>query len=429
MNLPEDFLERMKQRLGERFPAFLRSYGQPPARGLRVNTLKITRAEFEKISPFALQPVPWEKNGYYVEEEKAGGHIYHFAGLYYCQEPSAMCAAPLLEVKRGERVLDLCAAPGGKTTQLAQALAGEGILIANEYVPSRAAVLSENVERLGVKNCAVVCADTALLAEKFPAYFDKILVDAPCSGEGMFRKDPAAVAQWSEENVRRCALRQAEILDNAAKMLRGGGRLVYSTCTFSEEENGLQMERFLREHKEFVLIEEKRLYPHEIRGEGHFAALLEKRGEARGRALPFPVRKDRGAERAFAEFRAEFFAEEYFTERITVLSDGRMFALPEEMPDLSGIRVLRAGIELGEWNGKFFKPAHALVTCSRREELARYVSLSHEESERYLRGETFPCEIANGWCAVGIGDYPLGLAKCVDGVLKNHYPKGLRKVK
>ena len=296
-------------------------------------------------------------------------------------------------------------------------------------MPARAKILAENVERLGVKNCAVVCADSALLAEKFPAYFDKILVDAPCSGEGMFRKDPASVSQWNEENVRRCALRQAEILDNAAKMLRGGGRLVYSTCTFSEEENGLQMERFLREHKEFVLIEEKRLYPHEIRGEGHFAALLEKRGEARGRALPFPVRKDRGAERAFAEFRAEFFAEEYFTERITVLSDGRMFALPDGLPDLSGIKVLRAGIELGEWDGKIFKPAHALVTCSRREELARYVSLSLKESERYLRGETFPCEIANGWCAVGIGDYPLGLAKCVDGVLKNHYPKGLRKVK
>lgn len=429
MNLPEDFLERMKQRLGERFPAFLRSYGQPPARGLRVNTLKITRAEFEKISPFALLPVPWEKNGYYVEEEKAGGHIYHFAGLYYCQEPSAMCAAPLLEVKRGERVLDLCAAPGGKTTQLAQALAGEGILIANEYVPARAKILAENVERLGVKNCAVVSADSALLAEKFPAYFDKILVDAPCSGEGMFRKDPASVSQWNEENVRRCALRQAEILDNAAKMLRGGGRLVYSTCTFSEEENGLQMERFLREHKEFVLIEEKRLYPHEIRGEGHFAALFERTGEEYGRAVQFAVRTDRNAERAFAAFCGEFFSNGIPAGRITTLKDNRMFCVPDGLPDLSGIKVLRAGIELGEWDGKIFKPAHALVTCSRREELARYVSLSLKESERYLRGETFPCEIANGWCAVGIGDYPLGLAKCVDGVLKNHYPKGLRKVK
>ena len=233
-----------------------------------------------------------------------------------------------------------------------------------------------------MKNCAVVCADTAVLAVKFPAYFDKILVDAPCSGEGMFRKDPASVSQWNEENVRRCALRQAEILDNAAKMLRGGGRLVYSTCTFSEEENGLQMERFLREHKEFVLIEEKRLYPHEIRGEGHFAALFERTGEEYGRAVQFAVRTDRNAERAFAAFCGEFFSNGIPAGRITTLKDNRMFCVPEEMPDLSGIRVLRAGIELGEWNGKFFKPAHALVTCSRREELARYVSLSHEERDR-----------------------------------------------
>lgn len=429
MNLPEQFINRMKERLGEQFPAFLRSYENPPARGIRVNTLKIAREAFEKISPFALERVPWEENGFYIAEEKAGAHCYHFAGLYYCQEPSAMCAAPLLEVKRGERVLDLCAAPGGKTTQLAQALAGEGVLIANEYVPARAAVLSENVERLGVKNCAVVCADTALLARKFPAYFDKILVDAPCSGEGMFKKEPAAIAEWSEENVRRCALRQAEILDNAAKMLRGGGRLVYSTCTFSEEENDGQAEEFLKRHPDFRLICKKRILPHEARGEGHFAALFERSGEERGNAGKFAVRTDRTAERAFSAFCGEFFAKGAPAGRITTLHDGRMFCVPEDMPDLSGLRVLRAGIELGEWNGKIFKPAHALATCFKREDFARYAPLSEGEAEKYLRGETLFTALPNGWCAVGIGDYPLGLAKCVDGVLKNHYPKGLRKVK
>lgn len=238
MNLPVEFMRRMEERLGEQFPAFLRSYGFPARRAIRVNTLKIPREEFERVSPFALERVPWEENGYYVREEKAGAHAYHFAGLYYSQEPSAMCAAPLLGAERGERVLDLCAAPGGKTTQLAQALGGEGILVANEYVFDRAKILSQNVERLGVKNCAVVSADTEKLARAFPEYFDKILVDAPCSGEGMFKKEPSALTEWSEENVRRCALRQSGILDDAAEMLKAGGRLVYSTCTFSEEENG-----------------------------------------------------------------------------------------------------------------------------------------------------------------------------------------------
>ena len=281
MNLPAEYLDRMQKRLGEGFPAFLRAMEQPPLRGVRANTLKLSPAAFADLFPHAGDPVPWEKAGFYTDAERLGAFPAHHAGLFYAQEPSAMCAAPLLDARPEERVLDLCAAPGGKTTQLAAAMGGGGVLIANEYVYDRARILSQNVERLGVKNCAVVSADPAALARRFPAYFDKILVDAPCSGEGMFRKDENAIAEWSEENVSRCAVRQAAILDEAAAMLRGGGRLVYSTCTFERAENEGQIEAFLARHAEFTLIGEEMLFPHEVRGEGHFAALLEKSGAER----------------------------------------------------------------------------------------------------------------------------------------------------
>lgn len=336
-----------------------------------------------------------------------------------------MCAAPLLDARPDERVLDLCAAPGGKTTQLAAAMGGEGVLIANEYVYDRARILSQNVERLGVKNCAVVSADPAALARCFPAYFDKILVDAPCSGEGMFRKDENAIAEWSEENVARCAVRQAAILDEAAAMLRGGGRLVYSTCTFERAENEGQIEAFLARHAEFTLIGEEMLFPHEVRGEGHFAALLEKSGAERGNAPAFPVRRNAAAEKAYAAFARAFFVRPP-AGRLTTLDDGRMYLLPEAMPALP-VRTLRVGIELGAFDGRRFTPAHALAMAVAKGECARFLPLSEGETEKYLRGETFPTDAENGWCVVGYGDYPLGLGKIAGGILKNHYPKGLRR--
>lgn len=425
MNLPEGFLNRMKERLGARFPAFLQSYETPPVRGLRVNTHKLSREEFLRITPFAVECVPWEENGFYVQSEKPGAHVFHFAGLYYCQEPSAMLPATLLPVEKGDRMLDLCAAPGGKSTQLAQKLeaAGGGVLVANEIEPARAKILSENIERLGFANVAVVNATPEALARRFPACFHKILVDAPCSGEGMFKKEPQAVSCWSAENVARCAQRQREILRHAAEMLQEGGSLVYSTCTFAPEENEQQIEGFLNEHKEFSLVEIRRILPHKQCGEGQFAALLKKNGGDRGRVSPFVVRRDKRAERAFSAFCGEFFRRE-FEGDIATLQDGRMYLLPQGLPAL-GVKTLRAGVELGEWDGKLFKPAHALVMSAKKEDFANYVSLSVAESERYLRGEQLSAEGA-GWCAVGVGDYPLGLGKCVNGALKNHYPKGLR---
>ena len=426
MNLPEKFLHRMKERLGTDYPAFLSSYENPPCKGLRVNTLKISKEEFLKISPFPLAGIPWEENGFYIQEEKAGGYVEHFAGLYYLQEPSAMSVGNVTKSLKKERVLDLCAAPGGKTTLVAAQMQGEGVLIANEIDKARAKILSQNVERMGVKNCAVISAAPDRLSRQFPEYFDLILVDAPCSGEGMFKKEVNAVPEWSEENVKRCAERQSGILDEAAKMLSGGGAIVYSTCTFAEEEDEWQVRAFLERHPAFKLEEEEKYYPHKVKGEGHYCALLKKTEGGAWGSKPYPVMRNAQANKAFSAF-AEDFLQTPLKGEITTLPDGRMYLLPMGMP-LIDAYVLRLGVELGEWDGKLFKPAHALAmalgTYAKRK-----VKLPREEAEKYLRGETVEAEIENGWCAVCFEEYPLGLAKAVNGTLKNHLPKGLRKVK
>lgn len=255
MELPEKFLSRMKSTLGSGFDAFVSSYERPPLKAVRVNTLKITPSEFAKITPFPLgNSVPWEPNGFFVAEEKAGKSIQHSAGLYYVQEPSAMCAAPLLRASAGERVLDLCSAPGGKGTQLAQAMHGEGVLILNEVNFSRAKILFQNVERLGVINAAVISEAPERIAEHFEGYFDKVLVDAPCSGEGMFKKESTAIPEWSEEAIITCAHRQRLILQSAQRALKPNGLLCYSTCTFAPEEDEWQIDNFLKTHANFKLL-------------------------------------------------------------------------------------------------------------------------------------------------------------------------------
>ena len=422
MNLPQEFLTRMQKRLGTAYPAFLRCYDAPPVRGVRANLLKCSAQTFKDLAPFADESVPWAEGGFYTASEKLGHAPAHHAGLFYVQEPSAMCAAPLLDAKPGERVLDLCAAPGGKTTQLAAAMRGEGLLVANEYVYDRARILSQNVERLGVQNCAVISADTAALAKKLPAYFDKILVDAPCSGEGMFRKDAGAIAEWSEENVERCIARQREILDNAAEMLAGGGSLVYSTCTFETGENEEQIAQFLARHSDFELKEQHLLLPHEVRGEGHFAALLQKTQGDRLDAPVFPHACNRAAERAWMEFAQEFFLK--VPEGTLTAAGERLYLLPQGLPALAG-NVLRAGLELGSFDGKRFAPAHALAMAAKEGDVRLTFALSDEECVRWLRGETLPCE-GKGWGIVTWRSYPMGLCKAAGGTLKNHYPKGLR---
>ncbi len=428
--LPQAFIERMKKQLPEsEWEAFFAVYGQTPFKGVRINPLKGERTEIAAVLPFLGENVPWEENGFYCTQEKIGGTVFHAAGLVYSQEPSAMCASPLLNVQPGERVLDLCSAPGGKGTQLAGKMGGEGLLVLNEPVSSRAKILSQNAERMGVKNAVVTCELPETLSARFVGYFDKILVDAPCSGEGMFRKNAdEALGEWSEENVRMCAERQSRILDEATKMLRTGGRLVYSTCTFSKEEDEGQIEEYLRAHSEMRLLSLEKLYPHKVRGEGHFAALLEKTGETERR----PVREMKPsvssvAEKAYREFERTFFKGK-FARRLHE-ANGVLYELPEGTFDWKGLQVLRVGVRLGEVKNGRFEPSHALCMSVKKSECQIAVDMEIEDArvEKYLRGETFEADVKNGWCLVCVAGYPVGLGKAVNGTVKNHLPKGLRK--
>ncbi|MBQ8658442.1 MAG: RsmF rRNA methyltransferase first C-terminal domain-containing protein [Clostridia bacterium] len=428
-NLPEKFIERMKKQLPScEWEAFFACYQEKPKKGLRVNPLRLSAAEFQKISPYALTPVAWEKNGFSVEEEKLGAHPYHFAGVYYSQEPSAMCAAPLLEVKAGEIVLDLCSAPGGKGTQLAAEMGGEGLIVLNEPVFSRAKILSQNVERLGIKNAIVTCAKPDELSAVFPECFDKILIDAPCSGEGMFKKNAEeALSEWSEENIALCAARQAEILKEGAKMLRKGGRLVYSTCTFSQEEDEGQVRDYLEKHPEMRLLKQEKLYPHKVAGEGHFAALFEKTdgGENQPRAKRGNAKKD--SEKAYRAFEKEFFISPFADSLYEI--GGALYALPSVCYDWGSLQVLRVGVRLGEVKNGRFEPDHSLAMSAKKSQVRKVLDLSLHDprTEKFLRGETVEGEIENGWCLVCVDGFPLGLGKAVNGTIKNHIPKGIRK--
>lgn len=471
--LPEKFMERMKGMLGEEYQAFLESFDRENHRALRVNKRKTTVAGFEKESPFGLRRVPWTENGFYYDAEaQPGKHPYHEAGLYYIQEPSAMSVVPFLEAKPGKRILDLCAAPGGKSTQIADEMAGEGILVCNEIHPQRAKILSENIERMGVLNAIVINETPARLGEMFPGYFDKILVDAPCSGEGMFRKNADAVTEWSEENVRICAQRQDEVLAFAAQMLRPGGRIVYSTCTFAPLENEGTISRFLKENPDFKIVPAEkpegfvsgvaawtenpaegiehtmRLMPHKIEGEGHFLAVLEREGEAPAFARGSKNGLEKGlSAKDYASY-TEFCGEslrDFDRDGIYLTFGEQLYAGVPDMPALKGLKVLHPGLHLGTLKKNRFEPSHALALALRKEQVARYVELPADsrQVEQYLNGQTLilgeeglcvragknaeVIEDAKGWCLVCTDGYSLGWAKLAGTVLKNHYPKGLRK--
>lgn len=447
--LPQEFKERMKRLLGEEYEAFLGSWEREPAQALRVNTLKIPTKEFLKRAPFSLRPVPWAENGfYYGGEHRPGKHPYHEAGLYYIQEPSAMAVGTLADARPGERVLDLCAAPGGKTTHLAASMKGQGLLVSNEIHPARAKILSSNVERLGIQNCVVTNESPKCLAERFPGFFDRIVVDAPCSGEGMFRKEEQASAQWSRENVFMCAGRQQEILKEAARMLRPGGVLIYSTCTFSPEENEGSVSAFLDGHPDFSVKKtgacEKfspgrpewinarpetantfRLWPHRLEGEGHFAAILQREGEASAREFSWKMQTiDRSIWKLYQEFEREALSCE--SEGIPVLFGEQLYLLPQAFP-LKGLKVLRPGLHLGTLKKNRFEPAHALALALKPREAVRCCSLSVREAEDYIRGAVFERRGEKGWQLMLVEGYSIGWGKQAGGMVKNHYPKGLRK--
>ncbi len=455
--LPKEFEERMQKMLGEEYPAFAASYDREKFQALRVNVLKADKEEFVKAAPFTLRQVSWEENGfYYAPQDTPGKHPYHEAGVYYIQEPSAMAPVPFLQVKPGERVLDLCAAPGGKSTQIGVALKGEGLLVCNEIHPARAKILSENIERLGIRNAIVTNESPEKLADVFAGYFDKILVDAPCSGEGMFRKNEEAKEEWSPENVLICADRQDGILDCAATMLRPGGRLVYSTCTFAPAENEGSIYRFLSGHKDFQVVEVEalegfapgnpawgnymneqlshtlRIWPHKVNGEGHYLAVLQKAGELNKAEQVYSLYGlEKGIKEKDCKELQEFLQDTLKMELSgTILKFGEHIYLgPKDMPSIKNLKVLRPGLHLGTLKKNRFEPSHALALTLNPKDVKRSYDLSAKDgsANAFIGGRTFPITDEKGWHLITVDGYSLGWGKAAGGIMKNHYPKGLRK--
>lgn len=452
IKLPSEYEDKMKQLLGEEYREYEESFSQPHYAGLRVNTLKITTEEFMKISPFSLSPVPWTTNGFYYDpKEQPAKHPYYFAGLYYIQEPSAMTPAALLPVEEGDRVLDLCAAPGGKTTELAAKLNGTGVLVTNDISASRAKALLKNVEVFGVRNALVTNEAPEKLSAFFEGYFDKILIDAPCSGEGMFRKDPTMIKSYEETGVPYYSKIQKEIIVQAATMLRPGGKMLYSTCTFSPEENEATIQYLIEQFPEFKVLEVPmspgfesgrpdwipngdpslkncvHLWPHKIKGEGHFVALLQK-GEVEERKK---VKSDRKSDK-ISEEALDFLKQlevKAFRKNHKLL-DERLFSLPDGLGNIAGLRMLRSGMYLGDIKKKRFEPSQALAMALKKEEFDQVIDLNLEDERviRYLKGETIEVEDrkACGYHLVCVEGYPLGFGKLAKGTLKNKYQAGWR---
>ena len=428
--LPEAFLQRIQNQLGDEYEAFLQSLERPRAVALRFNPLKGEQPQL----PFVGENVPWEPQGFYYDPDaRPGLHPYHEAGVYYLQEASAMSAVSMLDPQPGERVCDLCAAPGGKSSQIAGRMAGEGFLLCNEYSPKRAKILAQNIERLGVANALVTNETVDRLAGYLPGFFDRVLIDAPCSGEGMFRKEADAVTDWSQETVEMCAQRQAGILDAGAKLLRCGGRLVYSTCTFAPEENEQAVAAFLERNPQFTLETavapwftpagegQFRLWPHKLLGEGHFVAVLRKNGdeEAEGSACP--------GEKPPKEWTA--FAKDLgiqLPNGKAVSFGSTLYWAPNEMPELKGLKVLRPGLELGVVKKDRFEPAHALALWLKNCKNTVSFGADSAQIKAYMHGDVVPATV-KGWCLVQVDGYSIGWGKGDGNMIKNHYPKGLRR--
>ncbi len=448
MHLPVDFKNRMKSLLGNEYDIFAAQYELPHSRGLRVNTLKMAIEKAHSIG-FELEAVPFAKEGFRVlSDEKSGSSPYHHAGAFYSQEPSAMSAVTALDPQRGEYILDMCAAPGGKSTQIAARLQGEGCLWSNEYVRSRANVLISNIERCGIRNAVVSSMRPDALAARTGAVFDRVLVDAPCSGEGMFRKEENAVRDWSPENVSACAVRQAEILDSAAECLKDGGVLVYSTCTFAPEEDELNIIAFLDRHPEFSLEEipdqfgrcgldlsdkydlslTRRIYPQDG-GEGHFVARLRKNGELSENEPYTPCIKETPQIKMLRQLYEGCFSGSPYGTFAVYGNYG--YLLPCNMPDIPLDGVLRAGVPVGEIKNNRIEPAHGLFMAARMNDCRRYIDLAPDSPElsAFLHGEEIPCNGENGFTAVCCDGIVTGFGKVSGGRLKNRYPKGLRTLR
>ena len=466
--LPEEFLSRMRDLLGGEFERFIESYSEPPRHGLRVNTLKLKTAdEIKALLPVKFSPVAWCAEGLSfpnntAEPARPSKHWAYHAGLYYIQEPSAMSPVAVLDARPGDTVLDICAAPGGKSVQLAGRLNGRGALISNDASASRCGALIKNLELAGVTNAVVLNEKPGKLAGRFGGYFDKILVDAPCSGEGMFRRDPDAAKAWAANKPEACARMQREILHFAALMVKPGGCIAYSTCTFNTEENEGVIENFLKTHSNFTLIPvglktggiqrgltrpnirpdvafgAARIWPHRAEGEGHFIALLQRKPETADNNRRKPawrvdiLPKGEISRDAFKPFKQ--FADGYLAEGFNGLK-GRLnyhgqslFLTPEGLPGLNGLRVMRNGWYLGDIPKGRFVPSQALAMGLIKDEARFTAELPDNESiYRFLRGESPPSTVPSDskpWVLVCARGHPLGWARLVDGKLKNHRPTG-----
>lgn len=452
MTLPEEFKDRMKNLPDFDFDEFIKSYDKPAFRGLRVNKLKCSTEHFKEIFPFELKGIPFSIDGFYIGDEISGKHPWHHAGVFYMQEPSAMSAVTALDVKPGMKVLDLCAAPGGKSTQIAACLMGQGLLISNEIVSSRASILLSNIERCGVRNAVVTCDAPAKICERLEGFFDRVLVDAPCSGEGMFRREPAASREWTEASEAACAKRQSAILETASRAVAENGILVYSTCTFSSGENEGVVDAFLKSHNDFrieaidadfgrsgrpdwanaspELALSRRVFPMDG-GEGHFVARLRR---ISGGLPSYSKSTLKPADKETTAMFNDFFTSQ-FDENIygTVFQNKeKVFILPEGLPELRGIGILRTGVFAGNIKGKRFEPSHALYMAADSNKTLNTAdfTLSDSRLTAFLHGETVeaPKECVKGYVSVKSQGFVTGFGKISEGILKNHYPKGLRNL-
>jgi NOL1/NOP2/sun family putative RNA methylase len=472
LDIPEAFLDRMSGLLGAGYPSFHASLQNPALTGLRVNALKLSPEEFGAIFPLRLSPVSWSKVGYIVEPNATseaklspGKHPFHRAGLFYLQEPSAMAAAEVMAPHPGETVIDLAAAPGGKATHLAALMHNTGLLVANEIHPKRVWDLAENLERCGVTNAIVTNESAEKLADHFQEYFDRVLLDAPCSGEGMFRKSEVARAEWKPGLIKTCAYRQSALLEQAARLVKPGGHLAYTTCTFSVEENEGVIAAFLSLHPDFDLVQiphkdgfqpavpewiglppghkltrAVRIWPHLARGEGHFIALLTKQATSRSETdahagINQLKTKDR-SDSTFSEFtRAPLdkFCQNNLSHQFDrarlILEGSYVFQRPLDTPDLSGLKVIRFGWWLGTIKKGRFTPSHSLALGLKTSQVTNYLPLQIGDSQlsAYLGGESIPDLGEDGWVLVTVDGYPLGWGKRVQNVIKNFYPRGLRQ--
>ncbi len=445
ITLDKDYIDSMNNLLGDEARSFFAEYSKPAYSALRLNTKYVLSEAMDEIRKYTIDAVPWSYDGYYTSGTP-GHNVLHEAGAYYIQEPSAMAVVGQIRVSPDDVVLDLCAAPGGKTTTLSTLLTG-GVLVSNEIVPNRARVLSDNVIRLGLDNVIVLNESSHNLASKLPSAFNKVLVDAPCSGEGMFRKDPDAISEWSSDIVSSCAERSYDILCDAYTLTRAGGTITYSTCTFELDENERNIAKFLDTHPDCTLLDPImydgftqgvdvdntgrctkciRLYPNRIKGEGHFIATILKSGND-DRYIPrSKTRCDRRAIDAFYKFCSVYDIKYHFYDNYTTFGD-ELYSVPLNI-NLEKVKVVSPGIDLGTYSKGVFTPSHHLAKILSRDTFPHIIDLDHSDTIRYLSGEVLKCDEDNisGWVLLSYLGLPLGFGKASGGVIKNHYPKHLR---